>query len=286
MTEPMQHANRPTSLVRHAVGALFAALAAGCPLMSQAESSLDGVWRIEKPVTAVRTIDGKEPPLRPEAAKLYREHIAQRQRGDTAYDSATWCASVGMPRIMLINSPFELVVSPPYVAFLHEWNWWARTVYLDGVLSEKPKAAGIASPSADPPRAGGGSGPVGAETPGGPSVIDASPIDRASFNEATGPVGLSRGKFVGDTLVIETSALRDSTLIDNSGLPHSDALMITERLRLRSADVLENRLRIEDPEAFTQPWETVVTYRRQQQEDIREDVCLDRIRTEQPAVPN
>lgn len=288
MTEPMQHASRPTSLVRHAVGALLAALAAGCPSMSRAEPSLDGVWRIEKPVREVRTVDGKEPPLRPEAAKLYREHIAQRQRGDTAYDSATWCASVGMPRIMLINSPFELVVSPPYVAFLHEWNWWARTVYLDGVLSEKPKAASL-------PGAGGAPGPLGAAGAGGPpvpgasgagaSVIDASPTDRASFNEATGPMGLSRGKFEDDTLVIETSALRDSTLIDNSGLPHGDELKITERLRLRSADVLENRLRIEDPETFTQPWETVVTYRRQQ-EDIRQDVCLDRIETGRPAVPN
>lgn len=282
MTEPMQHANRPTSLLRHAAGALFAALAASCPSMSQAESSLDGIWRIEKPVSAVRTVDGKEPPLRPEAAKLYREYIAQRQRGDTAYDSATWCASVGMPRIMLIDSPFELVVSPPYVAFLHEWNWWARTVYLDGVLSEKPTAAGASSP---PAGGGGGPGPVGAAGPGGPSVIGASPTDRASFNEATGPMGLSRGKLAGDTLVVETSALRDSTLIDNSGLPHSDELKITERLRLRSADVLENRLRIEDPKTFTQPWETVVTYRRQQ-EDIRQDVCLDRIKAGQPPVSN
>jgi hypothetical protein len=255
-----------------------------------AESSLDGVWRIEKPVTAVRTVDGKEPPLRPEAVKLYREHIAQRQRGDTAYDSATWCASVGMPRIMLINSPFELVVSPPYVAFLHEWNWWARTVYLDDVLLDKPTTAGAPPLPAGPREsvaalAPGLGGPPMPGPPGAGPPKFASLAERADFNEATGPMGLSRGKFAGDTLVIETAGLRDTTLIDNSGLPHSDALKITERLRLKSADVLENRLRIEDPQTFTQPWETLVTYRRQQG-DLEEDVCLDRIKTGRSAIPN
>jgi len=289
----MQHTRRSPSLVRYTVGALFAVLTVSGPAMS-AESSMDGVWRIEKPITAVRTVDGKEPPLRPEAAKLYREHIAQRQQGDTAYDSATWCASVGMPRIMLINSPFELVVSPPYVAFLHEWNWWARTVYLDDVLLEKPTTAGNVPPLAGPPPGpSGGPGPAGAAGPGGPPPTSGPPgggppgtlADRANFNEATGPMGLARGKFVGDTLFIETTGLRDTTLIDNSGLPHSDALKITETLQLKNANVLENRLRIEDPKTFTQPWETVVTYRRQQG-DLKEDVCLDRIKAGKSAVPN
>lgn len=225
--------------------------------------SISGIWKIETPVTTLRTSDGKELPLRPEAAKLYRKHLAQRAQRDTSYDGATWCAAVGMPRIMLIDSPFELVVRRPYVAFLHEWNWWARIVYLDGVLS-----AQNAAPMTLPPPAIGPSAPP-----------------EAGFNEAAGPMGLSLGTIEGDTLVIETTALRDSTLLDNSGVPHSDALKITERLRLKSADVLENRLRMEDANTFTQPWETIVTYRRQSQ-DIHEDVCLDRIKTGQPAVAN
>jgi hypothetical protein len=98
-------------------------------------------------------------------------------------------------------------------------------------------------------------------------------------------MGLSRGKFAEDTLFIETTGLRDTTLIDNSGLPHSDALKITETLRLKNANVLENRLRIEDPQTFTQPWEMVVTYRRQES-DLKEHVCLDHIKTGKSAVPN
>ena len=38
---------------------------------------------------------------------------------------------------------------------------------------------------------------------------------------------------------------------------------------------LEDRIRIEDPEFFTKPWETVVTYKRQLDEPLPKKVCLD-----------
>lgn len=264
------------------LAAVLTALPLACSLAAVGfPAGMAGTWLIEKPVTAVRTLDGAEPPLLPQAAEIYRQHLAQRQRGDTSYDSVTWCASAGMPRIMLLNSRFELVVRPRYVAFLHEWNWWARTVYLDGALSSGPNVAPLAPPTGGPPP---GAGPPAAGAP--PSGAEGAPAEaRAAFIEATGPMGLSRGHLEGDTLVIETSALRDTTLIDNSGLPHSDALKIIEHLRLKSANVLEDRIRIEDPKMFAQPWETVATYRRQHGE-IKEDVCLDRIKAGQPALPN
>jgi hypothetical protein len=99
-----------------------------------------------------------------------------------------------------------------------------------------------------------------------------------------GPIGLSLGKWIDDTLVIKTDHLIETTLIDSAGLPHSDALKLTETLRLRSPDVLEDRIRFEDPETFTRPWETVVTYRRKPGARIHEDVCPDRIKDGEPAV--
>jgi hypothetical protein len=73
-------------------------------------------------------------------------------------------------------------------------------------------------------------------------------------------------------------------LLDGAGLPHSQALKITEHVSLRSPDVLVDRIRIEDPEVFTTSWETLVTYKRQRDAVIEEDVCLDRIKNNQPAV--
>lgn len=240
----------------------FAAMA-GRVADAQPYEQLAGVWRIEKPLYTARTIDGKEPPFKPEAAEIYREHIAARKQGDSSFDSATWCASVGMPRMMFIDSPFEIMVDLPYVAFLHEWNWWARVIYMDGALSTAPAA----SPAP-------GSGP-----PGGGRMLDPS-----AARDLPGPMGLSQGRWEGDTLVVETTHLVDLTLIDSAGIPHSDNLKLTERLKLRGPNVLENRIRIEDPDVFTQPWETLVTYRRQRNVNIEEDVCLDRIQDGSPAV--
>lgn len=245
---------------------------------SAAGEQISGVWRIEKPVFAVRTADGKAPPLKPEAAKVYEEHIAMRKAGDTSFDSATWCASVGTPRIMFINYPFKLVARTSYVAFVHEWNWWARTAYVDGAFS--PKAV---NPRDLPPPNILKSDVVRETDSTAASESDdegASP----SSNDMPGPMGTSLARWQNDTLVIETTQLIDSTLIDSAGMPHSDQLKVTERLRLRSANVLENRIRFEDPETFEEPWETVVTYRRQPHARIQEDVCLDRLRAGEPAL--
>lgn len=263
------------------------AVMASQAFQAQAADSVAGVWRIEAPVKAVRTVDGKEPPLKPEAAQTYRRHIAARKAGDTSFDSATWCASVGMPRAMFIDSPFQIVVSDPYVAFLHEWNWWARVVYLAGAID--PSAAAAAArdlpPEGEGPPPGAGPPPGEGPPPGAgppPEELQAGdPIDEGALK---GPMGISRGHWEGDALVVETQDIGPLTLIDGAGLPHSDALKVTETLRLRGPDILEDRIRFEDPEVFTRPWETVVTYRRQLGVRIQEDVCLDRIRDGSPAV--
>ena len=234
------------------------AYAAETSASSPSHQPFAGVWQIESPVVAVRTATGEEPPLQSAAAKVYRQRIAARKQGDTSFDSATWCASVGMPRLMFINYPFEIMVGPKHVAFMHEWYGWARVVYLPGSLKElvrpKQENTGI-----------GGLAPI-------QSVM------------TPGPVGLSRGEWVDDKLVVKTDLLIDATPIDSAGLPHSDALTLTETLRLRSPDVLEDRIRFEDPATFTRPWETVVTYRRKPGARIQEDVCLDRLQTGGPAV--
>jgi hypothetical protein len=101
---------------------------------------------------------------------------------------------------------------------------------------------------------------------GGPLVNEDALVGRAT--------PMAKGQWEGDTLVVTSAGFSDNTLIDNL-VPHGFALKVTERIRLLSADVLEDRIRIEDPETFTRPWETVVTYRRVADEAFPENVCLD-----------
>jgi hypothetical protein len=240
--------------------------AASDPLHEQ----IAGAWLIEKPVFALRETDGGEPPLKPAAAKIYQQHQAARTKGDTSFDSATWCASLGMPRMLLVDYPFEIVVRPKQVAFLHQWNWWARLVYLPGALDRDP--------SAPPPP----SGPPGAP-PGGPP---GAPPGGAAGEQEIGrtSTGFSRGKWEGDVLVIRTDHLTNQTLLDSAGMPHSAHLKLIERIRVLSPDLLEDRIRIQDDETFTRPWESVLTFKRQTGSSRDEDVCLDRIQAGEPAV--
>jgi hypothetical protein len=74
--------------------------------------------------------------------------------------------------------------------------------------------------------------------------------------------------------VVNTEGFDETTLIDNL-VPHGDRLKLTERIRLRDSDTLEDRITIEDPDFFTHPWQTTVVYKRQQDAAFPENVCLD-----------
>ena len=201
--------------------------------------TLNGVWLIEQEQRELRTSDGRIPPLRPEAKRVYEQNRQSMQVGDTYYDRATWCASPGVPRLQLVDYPFEILVNPLQIAFLYEWNRWARLVDMSGA--------------------------------------DVEVLYPMSF-------GTSRGWFEGEVLVVETRGLVDTTVLDSAGMPHSDELVMTERYRLSDDDILENTIRFEDDKTFFEPWETVVTYRRQTGTRIREDVCLDRIKQGRPVI--
>jgi hypothetical protein len=97
-------------------------------------------------------------------------------------------------------------------------------------------------------------------------------------------MGFPLGHFDGDTLVVRTVGLSDATVLDTSGLPHSEQMVLTERLRVLPDGRLEDRMTIDDPETFTQPWETVLTFHRDAAARVTDDVCPDRIASGQSAV--
>jgi hypothetical protein len=67
-------------------------------------------------------------------------------------------------------------------------------------------------------------------------------------------MGHSRGRWEGDTFVVEVADQNDQTWLDASGNFHSEALHVTERYTLRDADTIAYEAAFDDPEVYTQPW--------------------------------
>ena len=76
-------------------------------------------------------------------------------------------------------------------------------------------------------------------------------------------MGDSRGRWEGDTLVVDVVHFTDQTWFDRTGNFHSEALHVVERYSLVDADHINYEVTIEDDEVFTRPWMMSMTlYRR------------------------
>ena len=66
--------------------------------------------------------------------------------------------------------------------------------------------------------------------------------------------GDSRGRWEGDTLVVDVVGFNDETWFDRAGNFHSDALHVVERYTPVSPYHINYEVTIEDPKVFTRPW--------------------------------
>jgi hypothetical protein len=88
--------------------------------------------------------------------------------------------------------------------------------------------------------------------------------------------GFTTGHWEGNTLVTRTVAVRDGTLVDTTGIPHSDQLTATMRLRKITPDYFEVAVTLEDPVVFYEPWSTVKHFvRGPAGEYARENSCFE-----------
>ena len=69
-------------------------------------------------------------------------------------------------------------------------------------------------------------------------------------------LGDSRGRWEGDTLVIETTNFRDQR--PYAGVPTTARLRLIERLTRVSVDTIDYRFTVEDPTTWTRPWTAAI----------------------------
>jgi hypothetical protein len=163
-----------------------------------------------------------------------------REAGSSEYDNFAKCVPVGTPAMMLSNYPMEVLQTKDKIIFYNELNDSVRRVYMDG---RKP-------------------------TP--------KHLDDATY------AGYSTGHWEKDTVVVDTVAISTNAIIESIFVvftPHSEAMTVRERIRFAGPGLLEDRIVVTDPQAFTQPWEILQRYRRAEprsgRDELREFACAE-----------
>jgi hypothetical protein len=231
-------ARLPRTFIAAALVAAGAANAAGHP-------RLDGVWKLERQQSELVPVQGQIP-FTEVGRKAYEANKASAAKKEFGYDrTQARCSSPGLPRLMLAPMHFAIHDRPQMVAMEFEWNRLVRQIDL------RQGADKLRNPMQEGGLTGGGDVPT--------------------------MMGETTGKWEGNVLVAHTTKLSEQKLLD-AYLPSGEDLELTEHIRLRDANTLEDRITIQDPANFTKPWDTVLLFKRQPGtvSQFHEDICLER----------
>lgn len=93
-------------------------------------------------------------------------------------------------------------------------------------------------------------------------------------------LGDSRGRWEGDTLIIETTNFTDKTSIGSNGVGyngeggrHSEALKLIERITRVDENTLNYQVTIDDPQTWTRPWTLLIPLKRDPNYQMAEYAC-------------
>src|SRR6185503_11891275 len=91
--------------------------------------------------------------------------------------------------------------------------------------------------------------------------------------DETAWMGFARGRYDGNSLVINLTKFNSYTWFDMAGNYHSDALEVVERYTPMGADTLQYEATMTDPKVFTRPWTIRMTLQRQKDVGLLDYEC-------------
>ena len=151
-----------------------------------------------------------------------------------ANDPTLGCLPPGVPYILDVPVPFEIIPLEGRILQLFEYNHNVRQLFTDG-------------------------------RPHPPDLHDS---ERAQW------MGHSVAAWAGSTLVVDTIGFNDRTWIDRAGHPHSSDLHLVERLRRLDETTLEYAVIVDDPKAYVGRWQGRALFTRRAGWEILEHNCM------------
>lgn len=125
------------------VKSLLLGLAAGAVLASAAHAApapakvpdWTGIWEREGGILFDPEASPRrpmKPPLTPEYQKKYDAILAAAAAGNPVADPGAMCLPAGMPRVMVMTYPMEILQTPGQVTIIAEWSSQIRRIFTDG----------------------------------------------------------------------------------------------------------------------------------------------------------
>jgi hypothetical protein len=236
-------------LHKHSIGAAALAAALCLSLGARADDvskypNWEGMWKRGSPVGVWDPTKppglGQQPPLTAEYQAVFESNIAKGKAG-AVFDIKGTCGPVGMPRLMILYEPMELVIKPKVTYMLFESSSPIRRIYTDGRSWPEEKDSSFAGYS------------IG------------------TWLDTTGS-----GAY--DTLEVETRNMTGPRLFDSTGIPvaKDNETVIKERLYLdkKDPDILRDDITTYD-HALTRPWTVSRFYRREHNPLYEEYNCTE-----------
>ena len=87
--------------------------------------------------------------------------------------------------------------------------------------------------------------------------------------------GYSSGKWVGDTLVVDSIGFRDGLWLDVVGSPMTAAAKVRERIRRPDYGHLEIEVSVDDSKAYTRPWTVTLKQNIVVDTELVDEICLE-----------
>ena len=86
-------------------------------------------------------------------------------------------------------------------------------------------------------------------------------------------MGHSVGHWEGDTLVIDTVGFNEGFWLDRGGLPSTEQMHTVERITRTNLTTLHYELTVDDPGAYTRPWNGQLNLLWEENTELFEYVC-------------
>jgi hypothetical protein len=215
------------------VGKIVLGLTLGVTVLAwSAEPDLSGTYWATEYQARIQVVGGGAPPLNDAGQVEYEKNRAGLKDGSIEDPVRSICLPDGIPRLLSTPYPFQVYQLP------------VGQVTFVHELNNQVRVI-----------------PLGKPLPTAEQMLIAPAYE-----------GYASGRYEDDALVAESAGFNDQTFLDSSGLPHSDQLRTTERIR-RVGEQLEIVVTIRDPAFYSRDWQARFVYPRRTGLRLKEYVC-------------